>query len=663
MTKETAIREALAAFQNGSFDQARKLAHDVVAAEASNAPAHHLLGLIDCRLGRVEDGIVHLRAAREIDPGNVAFRIMLVRALVDSDRGAEALAIAEKPAGREASLPVLWHLRGEAADSVADYPTAIEAWLKVAEFDPADWRAWSNAGTACAALGQWREAADALRRAARLAPSEILIRRNLASALARSSQWSEALREVRDLLAVDEDDGASRLLLAQIHSALGDHQQSLDQYDEAVQRALTRNSGDSSTALLELARRPLRRSNSGSDEIYDLDILKSVATLLERTNRVDELKAFIGAAETAGYARGEFTNLAAAIALREGDPERARELLDARTLTGEPGYFYRLKAKVEDSLGNYAEAFAAAEKMNRSGAEYDQWLLKAADYRARVRALRREAECDAGTITPLLHGPRRSPAFLVGFPRSGTTLLDTFLMGHPDTCVLEELHMLGAAERSLGTARHVPQRSAVELERARTAYFAELDRHVPPGFSGLAVDKLPLNMLGLPLIYALFPDARIIFAQRHPADCVLSCFMQNFVLNDAMASFLDIETSADFYDAVLDQFSFTRSHLPLAVHTLVYEQLVVDPEEAMKPLIEFLGLEWRSELLDHRSTAEARGAIITPSYDQIVKPLNKAPSGRWRRYQAELEPVLPVLLQWAQRLGYGEEVGGFSHIC
>ena len=88
------------------------------------------------------------------------------------------------------------------------------------------------------------------------------------------------------------------------------------------------------------------------------------------------------------------------------------------------------------------------------------------------------------------------------------------------------------------------------LERARKAYFAELDLHVAGDFSGLVVDKLPLNLLGGPFIEALFPGAPIIFAQRHPCDAVLSAFMQSFVMNDAMASFLTIEDAADLYDAV-----------------------------------------------------------------------------------------------------------------
>src|SRR4030095_7579780 len=94
----------------------------------------------------------------------------------------------------------------------------------------------------------------------------------------------------------------------------------------------------------------------------------------------------------------------------------------------------------------------------------------------------------ARRLRALHPGPRRAPAFLVGFPRSGTTLLDTFLMGHPDTLVLEEFHMLGAAEKVLGHVAELPTCSPARLEEARRAYFTELDRHADPSFPGLIVD-------------------------------------------------------------------------------------------------------------------------------------------------------------------------------
>ena len=234
----------------------------------------------------------------------------------------------------------------------------------------------------------------------------------------------------------------------------------------------------------------------------------------------------------------------------------------------------------------------------------------------------------------------------------GTTLLDTFLLGHPDTAVLEEVPLVNAAQGVLGDMLDLPARSEAELRRGRDAYFEELRDHVDPAFSGLVVDKLPLNMLAVPYLYSLFPKARFIFAQRHPCDCVLSCFMQGFAMNDSMACFLDIEMAAHYYDAAMSLWTRSKEVVPIAVRTVVYEELVVEPEAQLRPLVEFLGLEWREELLDHRATAKARSGIGTPSYNQVTQPLSRAPSGRWKRYAKQLEPVLPILLPWAERLGY-----------
>src|SRR5206468_567173 len=104
----------------------------------------------------------------------------------------------------------------------------------------------------------------------------------------------------------------------------------------------------------------------------------------------------------------------------------------------------------------------------------------------------------------------------------------TFLMGHSGIAVLEEVPLIRSIERELGSITELPQRSVTQLRKARAAYFAELDKQVDPAFPGLVVDKLPLNMLALPFLYAVFPDAPVVFAKRHPCDSVLSCFMQGF---------------------------------------------------------------------------------------------------------------------------------------
>jgi hypothetical protein len=311
-----------------------------------------------------------------------------------------------------------------------------------------------------------------------------------------------------------------------------------------------------------------------------------------------------------------------------------------------------LKAKAADAAGHSNEAFAAAAAMNRATPGYAAWRGVGRDFRKQLRGVHGTMAAWPRDLPRAPPTDRRSPAFLVGFPRSGTTLADTFLMGHPDVHVLEEVQLLTAAARSFPAELDLPLAKPEQLVAARDIYFAEMDRHLEPGFDGLVIDKLPLNMFSLPLIASLFPDARVIFVHRHPLDSVLSAYMQNFRLNAAMASFLDLADAAEFYDLGMQLFMRARERTGRAMHALVYEQLIADPAGVLRPTVDFLGLEWRSQLLDHRRTAAQRGPIATPSYGQVSEPLSMRPSGRWRRYRKQLEPVLPVLLPWAERLGY-----------
>ncbi len=652
MQPNSRIAEAIAAFRRGDLDRARALAKAQIDDENGPPDVHHLLGLIECRQGRVESGVDHLRAAVDAQPANAAFRVMLARALNDSGRPAAALDAAPASKGTSAADMALWHVRAEAAQALGDHAAAAEAWKVLAVARPDDWRFPANYGEALAGLGRWAEAANALRRASQLNPREITIQQNLASALIKAGFYDEAVDRLRGMLESGEDDARTRLTLSRLLAVMGRDEESMAELDKAAQAAVRGNSAEGGLIRIALPDGPDASPPASDAEVA---ALRELCSLLERTNRLDELKTLLDDAATLSIPREKLGYPAAAIALRDGAAADARRLLELESPDADPVRWHRLMAKILDSLGDTAGAFDAAVAMNRAVPDFDGWVHKGSAYCRRIRGLADTVTEDwAARIKPLAPSPRRSPAFLVGFPRSGTTLLDTFLMGHPGTQVLEERHMLGAAETVLGNVARLPDRTTDELEQGRRAYFAELDKHVDRDFTGLVVDKLPLNMLGLPVIHSLFPDAKIIFAQRHPCDCVLSGFMQSFTLNDAMACFLTIEGSAELYDAAMRMFTASRDALPVQVHTLAYEELVSDPEAALTPLIGFLGLEWRPELLDHRATAKARGAIITPSYDQVVQPLSKAPSGRWRRYEEQLAPVLPVLLPWAARLGYAD---------
>jgi tetratricopeptide (TPR) repeat protein len=640
------INDAIDAFRRGDLDRAEALARAAVDDESS-AEWLHLLGLVQCRRGDPAAGVRWLLRACDSEPENLAFRVIAARALVDAGRAREVLAMPEPPPIASAPAMAMWQARGEAADAAGDDMVSERAWRTIAGAAPADWRAWANLGDALARLGRWAEASSALANALRLNPAEQPLQKKYAGALGHAGLHEQSAEQFRRMIESGTADSQTRLTLARLYADLGRHDESVHQLEEAA-RAVGASAED---GLLRIALPHGSHASSIGDS--EIAALRELALLLERTNRMDGLRNLIDDAQGFGVAPERLGYPMALLALRDGDAARARQLLLTEDAKRDPVRWHVLMARIEESLGNAGAAFAEAEAMHDAVANRLDWRRRAADYLEKIDRWARTVDDDwVRKLTPLDPGPRRAPAFLVGFPRSGTTLLDTFLRGHPNTCVVEEQNMLNAAEAVIGDFADLASRSPHELEQARRAYFAELDRHIGPGFEGIVIDKLPLNMLGLPIVYSLFPDARVIFAQRHPCDVVLSCFLQAFAQNDAMACFLDLADAGRLYDSAMRLFSSGRELLPLSFHTSVYEDLIADPEAALRPAVKFLGLGWRPELLDYRATAMARGTINTPSYAQVVRPLSKAPAGRWRRYREQLKPVLPALLPWAERLGY-----------
>ena len=512
----------------------------------------------------------------------------------------ELLAIPEPPPPTSPATLALWQSRAEAADLAGKVDLSVRAWSAVMAAAPQDWRAWGNLGNALARQQRLTEAADALAEAARLNRTEPAVRADAVVALAKAGAQHQAL------LQFDEAEAAFRRAYA------------LDPTDRSI--------------------------------VHQLGVA------LERTNRLEELAKLLDDASAAGIGKQELGYLWAILARREGKLEEARDLLAGADPAADPVAWNALRAKIADALGDSEQAFEAAAAMNQAAIDRsvraedrDEWSRRTSAYREEQREL-------AGTITPewaakvplLAEPPRQRVAFLLGFPRSGTTLLDTFMLGHPEIAVLEEQQLVGAAAQVTGPIEDLPTVSKAKLKQARATYCDRLVEHVGAGFTGLAIDKFPLDMASAPLIQAMFPGAPILFMQRHPCDVVLSGFMQSF----GLVNFSEIADAAEYYDALMRIWTASRETMALNVHDVVYEELVGDPEAVLKPAIAFLGLEWDDRILDHQRTAKARGTIQTPSYDQVTEPVTARASGRWKRYAKQLEPVLPILLPWAERLGY-----------
>ena len=613
---------ALNALRRGDPATARLEAEAVLAARPGDRLVAHLLGVACCHLGDFRNGISHLQMVLAAEPENLAVRRMLARALCDSGNSRGLYDITE---GR--NEPELLELRASAAH----------------------------------ALELWSEEASALAMLCELRPADLQLRRAFGHALALAGELQRASEALDEALILDPQSVETRVELGQLLCDLGEAESGLAAFDDGLvaspseqslllgrARALTLLRRFDEAELTYLKQLDFAPANVGAVREYGL--------LLERTGRIEQLPSLIERARKAGIAGEDLGLLEAFVAFQASDHDRARALAEV-AIPIDPVRVHRLIAKIEESRRDLVAALAASEAMNASVPDLDHWRRRGAAARAEIRRLGEVTTPDWAARFPRDRpGVRTPPAFIVGFPRSGTTLLDTFLMGHPDVTVLEEEPMLEAAKAVVGDLAKLPEANEELIAAARRAYFASLDERTGAAPGRLVVDKMPFNMLGAALLHRLFPGAPIVFVQRHPCDVVLSGFMQSFRLNDGMASFLDLGDSADLYDAAMDLWTRTRAALPLQVHDLVYEDLVEDPAKVLGPLVAFLGLDWREELLDHQATAARRGTIITPSYDQVTKPISRAAKGRWRRLTDQMAPVLPVLLPWAGRLGYEEGV-------
>jgi hypothetical protein len=245
----------------------------------------------------------------------------------------------------------------------------------------------------------------------------------------------------------------------------------------------------------------------------------------------------------------------------------------------------------------------------------------------------------------------------VGFPRSGTTLIDTILRSHSSIEVLEEKGTVLAAKTLIRKNGyndiHDKYFSIDILQEARTAYLREFAKYIK-GINSKTVyiDKLPLNLLEVPLIHQLFPNAKFILALRHPFDTILSCWMQDFEINAAMANMVDLDRIVDLYCIAMETFHICISKYDLNVHKIRYEDLLEDLKGESSTLLKFLDLKWESKMENYRSTALKRGRINTPSYSQVSQPIYKEAKYRWVNYREYLDKYSEKIEPWVQEFEY-----------
>ena len=653
------IRNAIAAARFGRLADAIEIVEAALRLTPA-PPLSALLGLLQLQAGNATAAVKPLREAMQALPTDTAIALNLAAALSALDQHADLLdSIPEGLAAAEKSGRLL-RLRGFAAQQCERFLDAVAAYRLVVERQPDDWESWNNLGNALTGAGEAAEGAVALTEACRLQPGSAPVRINLARTLIQAGQDGEAERV---LIEAGEQFGTDELPLLEL-SALHKRQGHDDRALADLQQAVLRKPGDPALLVtlggeLCLASQ-MEEAESRFLEAIALDSTNAdahigLAVVYEHDNQADCLPRLADEARDRGVPAGQCSLIEAFGHRRAGHFAEAVKAIGQVPQDIEVIRRFSILGESLDRLGDSDAAFAAFQRMNDALAEDEsEPLRRAAELRERLASERRDLGPDwlANWRRDPLDPCERTPVFLVGFPRSGTTLLDTLLMGHTGVEVMEERPAIPLVDRSIGGFEALAGLSGADIHEARERYFAEAARHVPLAPGKLLVDKMPLFLNRVPIICRLFPEARFILALRHPADVLLSCFVSNFRLNQAMSNFLRLDTAAELYDLSFGYWTEATTLLEPRVHSVRYENMVENPEAQLRPLVDWLGLPWNDALLDHRKTAAERGLITTASYAQVHEPIYRRSSGRWTRYARQLEPVFPVLRPWAERFGY-----------
>ncbi|UCC13585.1 MAG: sulfotransferase [Gammaproteobacteria bacterium] len=619
------------------------------------------------RLGRVE------LAAGRLEQAEDCFRQAM-----DVDLTADALEGLGITLNRQArfrqSLPYLrqaltmrpgsaqaWNSAGEALGNLGQVSEAAEAFARAVgargDFAPAHY----NLGVAMRTLGRREDAIEALRRAVQLQPDFPEALHALGSLLHTSGNYQAAIGIFRRLTRMRPRDPATHTSLGASCQMLGDLLTARICYEKAVELGPEFADAHSNLGSVyqglrrsDLADASFRRAlkiDPGHDHA-----LAGLAASLDRRGQYQEAYDLLsGRLETGNI---ELTITAAQILRHMGRSQDASAILEQSFTRSDlnAGARQRLDfnlADAYDDLGQYEEAFTHY----RAGNAAKPVRFDRREYCHDVERLLQVFSAEGWSALPRIENPSERLVFVLGMPRSGTSLVEQILACHSRVAGAGELTDLAEAAIELGrsTGARFPDSmlttTTEKLERAADKFLKRLDSVSKSAVR--VVDKTPANHLFVGFIQNLFPNARIVHCVRHPLDTALSNYFQDFAGQGIPFSY-DLSDIALYYNEYLRVMAHWRQHSSLRIHEIVYEELVADQEQATRALLAFLDLEWDPACLNFH---ESDRAVATASHAQVRKPIYQKSVGRYRHYEAHLAPLIDAI-DWDawQDSGFAERV-------
>jgi tetratricopeptide (TPR) repeat protein len=617
------VRAGFAHHQAGRLRQAEALYRKALHKDPDDANAQHLLGIVAYQCGAVGLALRLIERALPKLPELPDVHLNYGNALGDLGRLAEAVASYRRALILKPDFGMAHNNLAAALNRQEEFAAGLASSERAIALIPEFFGAYVNLAGAMAGLGWFAEAEAPLRRALDLAPDRAQTHCDLGWVLAKLGRYAEAAACLGRAIALDRDDPT-------VHFALGTTlylRKDLPGSEAALRRALAL-APDYTAAWHELG------------------------TVLRSSGRFDAALMCFRRALDLDPDWPEIHRSLAVTGQQAADEEQLQRLQAVRTSRAR-AVSDRISAgfalgTLLDNAGRYDEAFACFAEAN---ALYRQQRAAAGE-RFDIEALHRQVDDLIELATPAFFSVAASwgsasqaPVFIVGMPRSGTSLVEQIAASHSRVFGAGELNALGVICDRLGAHNR-----GLPVQRWDAAYARQLaDGHAAylqalGNGAVRVIDKMPDNVFFLWIIAALFPAARIVLCRRDLPDVGLSCYFHHFTeghlyaydLADCAARGLEVERLAAHWLRVL----------PLEILVIDYEKLVANLERESRRLIEFIGLEWEPACLEFHRTERP---VLTASAWQVRQPLYRRSVGRWRRYARHLSPLLNVLSESAGR--------------
>jgi tetratricopeptide (TPR) repeat protein len=491
------------------------------------------------------------------------------------------------------------------------------------------------AAWACEEAGNFTQAHALLHEALTLAPDDPLIHLSISAVMRKEGRIDEAFATFARVAHLVADNPAYWLERGYAYEAVGSHEAAAADFERSVQLDPTSAPPHAALALVLSRMGELGEARVAAKRALAIDPQSPTAII---------------ALARCDYGDGDYAK--ARTALQQLVARDAVHIADQVIALG-------LLADVHDRLDARDEAFAA---YSRANARFSQQHAShfgpnrvEPPQSAFIASIAESMDAIDPTLWKSSSASLHPHAFLLGYPRSGTTLVENILASVEGVEALEEKPTLVKAAQDFlqgdgGLARFAGLDDAA-LTPFVESYWAQVKRFGAQPAGALFLDMDPLKGIMLPLIAKLFPHAKIIVMRRDPRDVVWSCFRTNFALSAASMEFITLESTARHYDALMMMMERCFAVLPLQVHELRYDALVRDFDATTQGLSNFLGLKWSPTMREFNKTAQRRG-VATASASQVRRALYDG-TRQWERYKAQMEPVLPILQPWAERFGFG----------